>query len=82
MIETLFNQWNFMRLLRLVIGAYIVVVGFQEKEVLFGMIGGVFVLQAVMNVGCFAGNCAVPTQQPQKFRSPASTDDVTYEEVK
>lgn len=82
MIETLLSNWTFMRTLRLAIGAYFLITGIQEHEYLFSMIGGFFVIQAALNMGCEGGNCAAPTRQPRKFGTPNDVDNATYEEIK
>ena len=70
-------NWNFMRVLRLLMGLWIVVESVMGKQYLFATLGLWFVIQAVMNVGCAA--CAVP---PSNKANNTDIQEVTYEEVK
>ncbi len=82
MLETLLSNWTFMRTLRLAIGAYFLIAGIQENEYLFSIMGGFFVIQAALNMGCVGGSCAAPARQPRQFRAPNDADKATYEEIK
>lgn len=66
MITAWLKQWNGMRLLRLGIGIAAIVQGFYSPTPLLWVIGAVLVIQAVMNIGCMGGACAVPQSKQQK----------------
>ncbi len=67
-----------MRVLRLVLGIYIMVQGFQDRIWMFVILGGLFVLLAVLNAGCCAtGGCATPAR-----KATDSTEDVKFKEIK
>lgn len=65
MIIKWLKQWNGLRLLRLGIGIAAIVQGLYSPTPLLWVIGAVLVIQAVMNIGCMGGACAVPQNKPQ-----------------
>ncbi len=75
------KRWNFMRILRLVLGVIIVVQGVQTQEWLFVILGGMFSVLALLNLStCGISNSACRT--PMNTDSKHKTDDITYEEIK
>lgn len=74
--------WNFMRILRLIIGAAVTVVAVRNSDLLLGLGGGLLVLMAVFNAGCCGtGSCSIsPGHQKQKT-SAKETDSLSYKEV-
>lgn len=67
-----------MRILRLVLGAIIVVQGVNNGEALYFVLGGILVLMALANAGCCgAGGCAVAT----KKAAATEEKEIAYEEV-
>jgi hypothetical protein len=77
--ETILQNWNFMRLLRLGLGIYIAIQAVETLSILSGVVASFFIFQAITNTGCCGSNgCAVPT----KKRNPAKTEDVEFEEIK
>lgn len=72
------QAWNFMRILRLVLGVSILIQGVQAHEILFIFMGGLFTLMPIFNVGCCStAGCATPNK-----KSTASMDEISFEEVK
>lgn len=72
------QAWNFMRILRLVLGVSILIQGVQAHEILFIFMGGLFTLMPIFNVGCCSTvGCATPNK-----KSTASMDEISFEEVK
>lgn len=77
MKQAIFNNWNLIRLLRLIMGIAILLQGIMAKDVLFAIAGLLFSGMAVFNLGCCAtGNCATPP-----VKSNSATKDIHYEEV-
>ena len=77
--ETLFQNWNFMRLLRLGLGIYIAVQAVESLSLLSGIVAVFFLFQAVTNIGCCGSNgCAVPTNKNNSDK----TEEVEFEEIK
>ena len=70
--------WNFMRILRLILGIAILVQGIVAKDTMAMVLGVVFGGMAVANIGCCgAGGCAVP----KRSTTTKKTGDIHYEEV-
>ncbi|HQN55894.1 MAG TPA: hypothetical protein PLC76_01410 [Saprospiraceae bacterium] len=73
------NNWNFLRLLRLVLGAIILVEGIRSGEVFFLIFGAIFTLMPLLNVGC----CSAAYCNPRQQRTSAYKDEeIHFEEVK
>lgn len=78
MIQNIFKNWNFVRLLRLAMGIVLVVEAVKSGMWVLVAVGAVFIAMPLLNIGCCAaGNCSVPTR-----RSKNRPDDVQYEEIK
>ena len=63
MKESLLTDWSFLRIIRVVIGAVIMIDGIQTVMWLSMIIGGIFLYQGIFNVGCGAcvgGSCEIP----------------------
>lgn len=82
MIKNYIKNWDFMRLLRLGIGIFIIVQGFIMHEWMLAVLGGLFSLMPIFNVGCGGvdGSCNRPISR--SYRSYNKTEDIHYEEVK
>ncbi len=77
-MNSFLKNWDFMRVIRLALGIFIVVQGIQAKEWSFVMLGGLFSLMPILNIGCCgASGCNTPA-----FKNDIKTEDITYEEVK
>lgn len=72
------RNWNFMRVLRLALGIFIIVQGVQAKEWLFVALGGLFSLMPLLNIGC----CGVSGCNTPVSKSSKKIEDITYEEIK
>lgn len=77
--QTLFTQWNLMRIIRLAAGLFLAVQAVQLYDVMAGFISVILLFQAFTNTGCCGvGGCAVPTTT----KASNSTQEVEYEEIK
>jgi hypothetical protein len=77
MKERLLAPWNLARILRLVLGVFIIFQGIDARDWLFVGIGIVFSLLPLLNIGgCGVNGCAVPTNN-----SKNDVQDVAYKEV-
>jgi hypothetical protein len=76
----LLKNWNIMRVLRLAIAVWLLISAFQTKEIMFGLLGGLLLIMAVMNVGCCGANgCAAPmVKRKNKLQKG---DEINYEEI-
>ncbi|WP_144282085.1 hypothetical protein [Chryseobacterium echinoideorum] len=78
MMRNLFKNWNFVRLLRLAMGIFLVVEAVKSEIWFLIAVGAVFVAMSVLNIGCCAaGNCSVTTRSSEK-----TNDEIEYEEIK
>lgn len=76
-MKTILRGWNFMRMLRLVLGIAILVQGIVARDAVTIILGAAFGGMAVANVGCCgAGGCAINTRSTKN-----DIEDVQYEEV-
>jgi hypothetical protein len=78
MKDTILTGWNFMRFLRLGIGLYVLIQSLLNAQYMLAFVGGVFIFQAVMNMGCAA--CAATPAA--KVNPNANPDEVSFEEIK
>lgn len=68
-----------MRILRLVLSVIIVTQGLRSGDWRLMLLGALFSLMPLLNMGCCAGgSCAAPPEKNNKGQS----DSVSYEEVK
>lgn len=84
MIRNYFRNWNVIRIIRLVAGIWIAIEGVRSGEWLFVLMGGLFALMPLMNVGCgsTAGCGMPPRRRMDPINGPNHADEVTYHEVK
>ena len=78
MMKGYLRSWNFMRVLRLALGIFIIVQGVQAKEWLLVGLGTLFSLMPLMNIGC----CGVSGCNTPISRSNKKLEETTYEEVR
>jgi hypothetical protein len=78
--QTLLYNWNFMRVIRLLLGVYIAYQSVVMHDAFSGAIAGLLLFQAVTNTGC-CGSQGCSTSYPQNYDSD-NTENVAYEEVK
>lgn len=78
MIQNIFKNWNFIRLLRLAMGIFLVVEAVKSGMWFLVAVGAVFVAMPLLNIGCCVnGNCSVLARNLK-----STTDEVEYEEIK
>jgi hypothetical protein len=76
MKNTIFSNWNLMRLFRLVLGIIILVQAIEHRDVLSGILALAFMAMPIFNIGCCGTKgCAVP------FKKLNTTKNINYEEV-
>lgn len=77
MADRILSGWNIMRMVRLALGIFIIVQGIVTKEWMFALLGVVFAIIPLLNIGCCGtSGCGVPVSKSQK-----ESEDITYEEV-
>jgi len=63
---SLHDNWSIIRVIRLIIGIYVLYGGIIQSDKLFLFFGGLFTIQALFNFGCSScssGNCNVNTNK-------------------
>ncbi|MFC0774602.1 hypothetical protein [Terrimonas alba] len=61
MKELLTRGWNFMRVLRMLVGVISIYFAVDRADVILGVAGGLFILSGVFNVGCCGTTgCNIP----------------------
>lgn len=76
MKQMILQNWNFFRLLRLILGV-VVVQAVMMKDIFFGLAGLLFSAMAIFNIGCCGmGGCQVRSTMGEK-----KSNDISYEEV-
>lgn len=73
------RNWNFVHVLRLVLGIFIMAQGVQTNEWLLVALGGLFSLMPLLNVGC-CGTAACNT--PIRRKNNDGIEGISYEEVR
>lgn len=74
------KNWNMMRMLRLVIGIFIISQGMLAQEWALIAMGSIFSALAVLNIGC-CDRCLPNTPKARNHKSVAAKE-ITFEEVK
>lgn len=80
MRRTILYGWNFMRILRLVLGGIVLWQSFVTGDLLPGIAGGMIMAMAVLNIGCCGLN-GCSTGSGRRPAPAAATEDIHYEEV-
>ena len=56
-----------MRVIRLILGVFIIIQSFQSQQYIMIIPGVIFALMAIFSVGCCGNNgCAIPTKKEEK----------------
>jgi hypothetical protein len=85
--QNLYAPWDFIRLLRLGLALLFIGSGLWESQMGALFLGGILLVQSLLNVGCGMGNCtpAALHKKPQKHTTTKTPEeagsDIVYEEV-
>nr|WP_293839895.1 hypothetical protein [uncultured Arsenicibacter sp.] len=69
-----------MRIIRLVAGGLVMWSAVVDQQPMPGILGGLFLMQAILNVGCAAGGCGVPAPR-RSVKPDEAHQDIPYEEI-
>ena len=78
--QRLFTNWHLMRIMRLGIGAMLLVMGVQNKDWAMGLFSIFFLYQAVTDTGCCGSQGCYTTPVAKEKALPG--EEVEYEEIK
>lgn len=77
-MKNYFKQWNFIRVIRLAMGVYILVQGFVDRQWFFVGFGLIFTMMPIFNIACCrASGCSANVRETQ-----SENKEVEYEEVR
>ena len=66
-----------MRAIRFFLGLFVIIQGIQTKEWLFLVLGALFALMSILNIGCCGSStCNIPNSKKSK-----NAEDINYDEV-
>lgn len=85
MKNRILKDWTFKRVVYLTVGITTIVMAFQYREWLFGLVGVYFATMGIFAFGCASGNCYTgyyDDRGSNARRRTAETTDAQYEEVK
>lgn len=72
------RNWNFIRVLRLALGIYIIAQGVIENQWMFVALGALFSLMPLLNIGyCSASGCNTPVSNSNK-----KVEDISFEKIR
>lgn len=77
MKQTILNNWNFVRWVRLVMGIAIVVQAMAVRDIMFSVIGIALAGMAVFNIGC----CGAGNFYTLVNKNAEPIKEIVYEEV-
>ena len=78
-IETLRNNWHFMRVLRLSLGLFIAYQAVKTQDAFSGLMAAFFLFQAISNTGC----CGAQACSSASFNTKEpKAEALIYEEIK
>lgn len=76
-LKNYLRSWDFMRLLRLALGIFVIIQGIETQQWLIALMGALFSLMPLLNIGCCGvSGCNIPVRN-----SNEKTESITYEEV-
>lgn len=76
MKNQIFKNWNFFRILRLILGIVIIIQSIYTRNYTFGIIGLLFATTSIFNVACCGSSCSTTN-----FSKSNEPEDIAYEEV-
>lgn len=77
-IKTYLKSWNYMRMLRLALGVFIIAQGLISADGMIIGMGALLSLMSFLNVGC----CGVSGCTTGSLKSRKGIDEISFEEVK
>ncbi|MBS1946515.1 MAG: hypothetical protein JST47_02000 [Bacteroidetes bacterium] len=76
--QMIFSGWHLARIIRLAFGMIMSINAIATHDPLSGIIGALFLFQAVTNTGCCGTSCAAPLRSQKE----ADEKEIVFEEVK
>jgi len=80
--DRLLNNWGIMRFLRLGLAILVLIEAWKNSEIVFGLLGGILLFQALANVGCCgSAGCDINQSYAREKSATKEIKDVTFEEI-
>lgn len=74
-MKNFLHHWNFARIVRMLLGIFIIIQGIFTGNWLTVTLGALFSLMPLLNIGCCTTATCAPNNRKRKM------EDITYEEV-
>jgi hypothetical protein len=84
-MKVLITQWDWLRIIRLVMGVAVLWSAFVDRQPWLGAAGLLLLFQAATNTGCGASGCGLPanTRPAATHEKETATEkEINYEEVR
>jgi hypothetical protein len=81
-MSSILQNWNFARILRAALAIWIITEAARTGEWMFLIPGGLFALQAILNVGCCGSAGCAATPNAFNHENGSVRETVIFEEVK
>lgn len=81
-IKSFFSAWPVIRIIRLGLGLFILIEGIKSASVVSLILGGLLLLQVVLNVGCCSTAGRATDGSHKGNDNSLNTDKIEYEEIK
>ena len=66
MLQKTITNWTLLRVIRLVLGVFIIIQSIQVQNYWMVLPGIIFTAMALFNAGCGSNGCAIPTKNRKK----------------
>lgn len=63
MFKMVFQNWNFIRIIRLLLGIGLLIESVKMNDYFLILISGAFALMPLLNIGCSGGNCGINSKK-------------------
>ena len=63
MFNMVFQNWNFIRIIRLLLGIGLLIESVKMNDYFLILISGAFTLMPLLNIGCSGGNCGINSKK-------------------
>ena len=77
MKNALLTGWNFIRLIRLALGIFIIVHGIQSNDWSFIALGALFTVMPLLNIGC----CSTTGCNLHASKNSKKIENIPYEDI-
>ncbi len=80
--QRLLTNWHLMRIMRMAIGIWLLVVAIQTHDWAVGLFSGFFLYQALTDTGCCGSRACYAPDNKTITKTKEITSEIEYEEIK